>query len=69
MTDPLLGDLNAAPRWALHVDLSGSTAAPEGFRSVEVRGDWDWPPERIRAEAARFYGVPLDHVTDPWPTR
>lgn len=51
--------------FVLTIDLTGSTTHAPGFKSVEVNGDWplDWPPERLRGEAARWAGVPVGQVS------
>jgi hypothetical protein len=51
--------------WLLHVDLTGSKLGP-AWRSVDLQLDpVDWPTERIRAEAAAHYAVPLEQVGEP----
>lgn len=47
----------------LHIDLAGSRLGPV-FIAVENTGDWpdNWPDERLRREAADYYGVPAVQV-------
>lgn len=51
----------------VRIDLTESTTHQPEFLSVEVTGVWprEWPPERLRFEAAKWAGVPVEQVSVP----
>jgi hypothetical protein len=51
-------------RRAVDIDLTGSNCGPD-FLAVVAVVCTDWPDAKIREEAARYYGVPLEQVG--WP--
>lgn len=64
MTGPRGSETAPRRSWVLPVDLTGSNRG-EGWYSAEDVGDWPWPARKLREEAARHYGVPIEQVGEP----
>lgn len=64
LEDRLEMQLRPMRRWRVHVDLTGSDLGAL-WLSCDPVLRCGWLPKRIREEAARHYGVPIEQVGEP----